>query len=112
MKRWLPVVAAALIALGCSGASRMSHAELESEMRQLRSLDREQVLVEQAIAQRHLTRMFARGHARYLLQAAHEHVQKLAKVTPPPGDESLLAEARTNAVSLEDRFVALMLMIR
>jgi hypothetical protein len=56
--------------------------------------------------------MFARGHARYLLQAAHEHVQKLAKVTPPPGDESLLAEARTNAVSLEDRFVALMLMIR
>jgi hypothetical protein len=114
MKWGLPVVAAALVALGCfgGGSTTMSHDELESEMRQLRSLDREQSLVERVLGERHLTRAFTRGHARYLLQTAHEHVQKLAKVTPEPGDESALEQARADAVRLEDRFVALMIMIQ
>lgn len=90
----------------------MRHDELESEMRQLRSLDREQSLVERVLADRHLTHSFARGHARYLLTAAHEHVQKLAKVTPESGDESALAEARADAVRLENRFFALLLIVR
>ena len=61
MRRWL--VVAALVALGCSGggSSTLSHDQLESELRQLRSLDAETGLVEEEMAVRHVTRGFARG---------------------------------------------------
>ncbi len=108
--KW-PVVAA-LITLGCSGSSSMSHGQLDSELRQLRSLDAESGLVDEVIAIRHLTRTFAREHARYLRQAAHEHKQRLAQARPAPGDEAALARAHADAVRLEERFVALILRLR
>ena len=108
------LVVAALVALGCSGggSSTMSHDQLESELRQLRSLDAETGLMEEVMAVRHVTRRFARGHANYLRQAAHELVQKLAQLKAEPGDEAALARAHADAVRLEERFVAMMLRLR
>jgi hypothetical protein len=106
VKRGLGI--AALVALACSGPSTMNHDQLESEMRQLRSLDAEVRLVEEIIAARHATHSFARGHARYLQQAAREHVEKLTNVRPGPGDDALLAHAHADALRLEERFGALL----
>ena len=112
MRRWL--VVAALVALGCSGrsSSTTSDDQLESELRQLRSLDAEAGLMEEVMAVRHVTRRFARGHANYLRQAAHELVQKLAQAKSEPGDAAALSRAHANAVRLEERFVALMLRLQ
>jgi len=89
----------------------MSHEELERELRQLRSLDAEAGLMDEVMYGR-VTHKFARGHARYLQQAAHESVQKLAQARPVPGDSAALTLARTNAEHLEQRFVALMLRVQ
>jgi len=112
MRRWL--VVAALVALGCSGggSSTLSHDQLESELWQLRSLDAETGLVEEEMAVRHVTRGFARGHANYLRQAAHELVHKLAQAKPEAGDEAAWTRAHADAVRLEERFVAMMLRLR
>jgi hypothetical protein len=107
MKRWPAAVTAALIACGCSGRG-----SLESELRQLRSLDAEAALMDEVIYVRSVTHKFARGHARYLQQAAHESVQKLAHARPEPGDSTALARAQANAEHLEQRFVALMLRVQ
>src|SRR5438105_9044440 len=114
MKRWSPGVVAALIALGCSGGGSraMSHGQLESELRQLRSLDAETGLMEEVIAVRHVTRGFARAHASYLRQAAHERVQALAQARAALGDEAALTRAHADAVRLEQRFVALILRLQ
>jgi hypothetical protein len=90
----------------------MSHDQLESELRQLRSLDAETGLMEEVMAMRRVTRRFARGHANYLRQAAHELVQELAQAKPEPGDATALARAHADAVRLEERFVALLLRLR
>jgi hypothetical protein len=68
--------------------------------------------MDEVIAIRHVTRTFAREHARYLRQAAHEHAQRLAQAKPAPGDEAALARAHVDAVRLEERFVALLLRLR
>jgi hypothetical protein len=108
----LPAVVAAFIALGCAGSATMSHDELASKERQLHSLDAEEQLAEEVIAARHVPRAVARGHARYLLQSAHEHVQQLAQAKTEPGDEPALVRARANATRLEQRFVALILQVQ
>jgi hypothetical protein len=90
----------------------MSHEEVEGELRQLRSLDAEAGLMDEVIYVRSVTHKFARGHARYLRQAAHERVQRLAQAKSEPGDSAALTLARTNAEHLEQRFVALMLRVR
>jgi hypothetical protein len=116
MKRWPAAAVAALIALGCSGrggrSSTISRGQLASERRQLRSLDAEAGLMDELIGIRHVTGTFVRGHARYLRQAAHEHVIKLAQAKPEPGDEAALAQASANAVRLEQRFVGVLLLTR
>jgi hypothetical protein len=110
MKRWLAL--AALAALGCSGSPVVNHDQLESEIRQLHSLDEEMGLVEEVFVTRHVPRGIARKHAAYLFQTAREHGEKLAKAQPGPGDESALTRARADAVRLEQRSVALMLQMR
>ena len=86
--------------------------QLESEMRQLRSLDAEETLLRNVSAAHHVTRRFARLHAQELLESAHEHVTKLAKATAQPGSEVQLARAREAATKLEERFIALTLELR
>jgi hypothetical protein len=110
MKRWFALVA--LVALGCSGSSVMSHDQLESEIRQLHSLDEEMGLVGDIAVSGHITHRFARGHAAYLLQTARAQSEKLAKARPARGDEAALARAQADAMRLEVRSVALMLQFR
>jgi hypothetical protein len=90
----------------------MSHETLESELRQLRSLDAEAALMDEVVHLRSVTHKFARGHAAYLRQAAQESVKKLAQATSEPGDSMALARAQADAVHLEQRFVALLLRVR
>lgn len=101
-----------LFALACSGSSMMKPDQLESEMRQLRSLDAEEMLLRNVTAAHHVTRRFARLHAKELVKSAHEHVTKLANAAAQPGSEAALARAREAATKLEERFVALTLELR
>ena len=90
----------------------MSHEELESELRQLRSLDAEAALMDEVVHLRTVTHRFARAHAAYLRQAAQERVHTLTQASPAPGDSTALARAQADAVRLEQRFVALMLRVQ
>jgi hypothetical protein len=65
-----PLLALALFVSACSESS--------SEARQIRSLAGETELVRQLVAEGHLTRRFARAHARYLQEAADEQARKTA----------------------------------
>lgn len=107
---WLASVL--LFALACSGSSVLKPDQLESEMRQLRSLGAEETLLRNVAATHHVTRRFARLHAQFMVQTAHEHVAKLAKATAQPGSEGELARARDAATKLEERFIALTLELR
>jgi len=58
MTRWL--VTAAIVAVACSGSPIMTHEQLESEMRHLRSLDAEAQLLQDVVAARTSTRTRSR----------------------------------------------------
>ena len=107
MTRWL--VTAALVAVACSGSPIMTHEQLESEMRHLRSLDAEAQLLQDVVAAHHSKSRFTREHARYLQRSAHEHAHSLAQARSAPGDEAELERVRAAATRLEERFVALVI---
>jgi len=107
MTRWL--VTAAIVAVACSGSPIMTHEQLESEMRHLRSLDAEAQLLQDVVAAHHSKSRFTREHARYLQRSAHEHAHSLAQARSAPGDEAELERVRAAATRLEERFVALVI---
>lgn len=112
MIRWGMLAGALFLAAACSGSSTLGPEQLQSEMRQLRSLDAEEGLLRQGFAAHRFTRHFAREHARYLHDSAHEHAQKLAQASAKAGDQAELERARAIAGRLEQRFVALMLQLQ
>ena len=101
MRRWL--AAAALFALACSSSTTLSHEQLESEQKQLRSLEAEVTLHETIVSNGRATQSYARGHARYLAQAAQEHITQLAKKTPAPGDEAEFRRLQAGFAALPPR---------
>jgi len=79
----------------------MQREELDSELRQLKSLAAEQELFHEVIAAGHTSRRFVDGHAEFLHKTIAEHAKKLSTATPAPGLDSLLARARNLAAQLE-----------
>lgn len=83
----------------------MKPQDLESEMRQLSSLDAEAQLLQEVVSSRHSQTRFAREHAQYLQRGAHEVTQKLARARPQPGSEAEFERVRAAATRLEQRLV-------
>ena len=79
----------------------MQREELDSELRQLKSLAAERELFHEVIAAGHTSRRFVDGHAEFLHKTISEHVKKLSTATAAPGLDSLLARARNLAAQLE-----------
>ena len=92
---------ALLFACACGGSSAMQRDDLDSELRQLKSLAAEQALFHEVIAAGHASRTFVDGHAEYLHETISEHAKKLSTATAAPGLDSLLARARNFAAQLE-----------
>ena len=79
----------------------MQREELDSELRQLKSLAAEQELFHEVIAAGHTSRRFVNSHAEYLHKTISEHAKKLSTATAAPGLDSLLVRARNLAAQLE-----------
>ena len=79
----------------------MQREDLDSELRQLKSLAAEQELFHEVIAAGHTNRRFVDGHAEFLHKTISEHAKKLSTATAAPGLDSLLARARNLAAQLE-----------
>jgi hypothetical protein len=75
----------------------MTREQLDSELRQLTSLESEEELLNEVASQGRLTEIFIREHAAYLAEQARAAAKKLSQATPAPGLESELQAARDRA---------------
>ena len=106
-----PALALLLLAGACSGSRVLTRAEIERDMRRIHVLDLETGLFEEIAGPLRMTHTYARGHVRYLYDAAQDYARTLAAATAAPADQAELQRARDNAARLEARYVALMLRI-